>query len=44
MVPVIPGGGNPLFKPAAAQVPLKLIESSTTASGAVILCYEPVKV
>ncbi|MDK4726444.1 dihydrofolate reductase family protein [Rhizobium phaseoli] len=44
VVPVILGAGNPLFKPAAAQVPLKLIESSTTASGAVILRYEPVKV
>lgn len=44
VVPVILGAGNPLFKPAAAQVPLKLIESSTTASGAAILRYEPVKV
>ncbi|ANL32696.1 dihydrofolate reductase family protein [Rhizobium phaseoli] len=44
VVPVILGAGNPLFKPVAPQVPLKLIESSTTASGAVILRYEPVKV
>ncbi|PDT37446.1 riboflavin biosynthesis protein RibD [Rhizobium sp. M10] len=44
VVPVILGGGNPLFKAANAQLPLKLMESSTTASGAVILRYEPVKV
>ncbi|OWV72163.1 riboflavin biosynthesis protein RibD [Rhizobium sp. R634] len=43
VVPVILGGGNPLFKPAEGQVPLKLIESSTTETGAVILRYEPVK-
>lgn len=43
LVPVILGGGNPLFKPAEGQVPLKLLESSTTESGAVILRYEPVK-
>ena len=43
VVPVILGGGNPLFKPAEGQVPLKLIESSTTQGGAVILRYEPVK-
>lgn len=43
LVPVILGGGNSLFKPAESQAPLKLIESSTTQSGAVILRYEPVK-
>ena len=43
LVPVILGGGNPLFKPAEGQVPLKLLESSTTESGAVILRYAPVK-
>ncbi|MBY3596550.1 dihydrofolate reductase family protein [Rhizobium bangladeshense] len=43
VVPVILGGGNPLFKPGQDQVPLKLLESSTTASGALILRYEPVK-
>ncbi|MBY3053235.1 dihydrofolate reductase family protein [Rhizobium laguerreae] len=43
LVPVILGEGNPLFKAAEDQVPLKLIESSTTESGAVILRYEPVK-
>jgi hypothetical protein len=42
-VPVILGGGNPLFKQAEGQVPLKLIKSSTTEGGAVILRYEPVK-
>ncbi|MGO4112972.1 dihydrofolate reductase family protein [Rhizobium ruizarguesonis] len=43
LVPVILGGGNPLFKQAEGKVPLKLIESSTTEGGAVILRYEPVK-
>lgn len=43
LVPVILGGGNPLFKPAEGQIPLKLLESSTTESGAVILRYQPVK-
>ncbi len=40
LVPVILGAGNPHFKGGHAQVPLTLIESSTTKSGAVILRYE----
>ncbi len=44
VVPVILGGGNPLFKRSEAQLPLKLIDSATTQGGAVILRYEPVKV
>ena len=43
LVPVILGGGNPHFKAAKERLPLKLIESSTTKNGAVILRYEPVK-
>jgi dihydrofolate reductase len=43
LVPVILGGGNPHFKPAEAQQPLKLLDSSVTKSGAVILRYEPVR-
>lgn len=43
LVPVILGGGNPLFKPAKDQMPLKLLESSTTETGAVILRYQPVR-
>jgi len=43
LVPVILGGGNPLFKPAKDQLPLKLLESSTTETGAVILRYQPVR-
>ncbi|MBB3315055.1 dihydrofolate reductase [Rhizobium sp. BK181] len=43
LVPVILGGGNPLFKPASQQIPMKLLDSATTKSGAVILRYEPVK-
>jgi dihydrofolate reductase len=42
LVPVVLGGGNPHFKPATAPLPLRLIESSTTAKGAIILRYEPV--
>jgi dihydrofolate reductase len=42
-VPVLLGGGYPLFKPTGEQVALKLIQSSTTESGAVILRYEPIK-
>lgn len=43
LVPVILGGGNPHFKPSEKQVPLKLLDTATTKSGAVILRYEPVK-
>jgi len=43
LVPVILGGGNPLFKPASQQIPMKLLDSATTKSGAVILRYEPVR-
>jgi len=43
LVPVILGGGNPHFKPADTQQPLRLLDSSVTKSGAVILRYEPVK-
>ncbi|WP_028746803.1 dihydrofolate reductase family protein [Rhizobium mesoamericanum] len=43
LVPVILGGGNPHFKPTGRQLPLKLLDTTTTAAGAVILRYEPVK-
>lgn len=43
LVAVILGGDNPHFKPAGRQLPLKLLDSTTTAAGAVILRYEPVK-
>jgi dihydrofolate reductase len=43
LVPVILGGGNPHFKPASAQVPLKLLEAKALKTGGVILRYEPVK-
>ncbi|NTF40846.1 dihydrofolate reductase family protein [Rhizobium rhizogenes] len=43
LVPVILGGGNPHFKPATEQVPLKLLESKALKTGGVILRYEPVK-
>jgi len=41
LVPIILGGGNPHFKPAKQRLPLKLLDSATTAAGAVILRYEP---
>ena len=43
IVPVLLGKGNPLFKTAAGQTPLRLISSATTAKGAVILNYEVAK-
>ncbi len=43
LVPVVLGSGNPHFKPASQQRPLKLIDSSPLKTGAVVLCYEPVE-
>jgi len=43
LVPVILGGGNPHFKPASQQRPLKLLDSTTLKNGAVILRYEPIR-
>lgn len=43
LVPVVLGGGNPHFKPAAEQRPMKLIDSAPLKTGAVILRYEPGK-
>lgn len=43
LVPVILGGGNPHFKPAAEQRPMKLFESRALKTGGVILRYEPTK-
>lgn len=43
LVPVILGGGNPLFKPIAEQTPMKLLEAKPLTTGAVILRYEPAK-
>jgi dihydrofolate reductase len=43
LVPVILGGGNPHFKQASEQVPLKLLEAKPLKTGGVILRYEPVK-
>ncbi|ENN84019.1 hypothetical protein RHSP_70995 [Rhizobium freirei PRF 81] len=41
LVPVVLGGGNPLFKPATEQRPMKLLESKALKTGAVVLRYEP---
>jgi len=41
LVPVVLGAGNPHFKPAADQRPMKLIDSTPLKTGAVILRYEP---
>ncbi len=43
LVPVVLGAGNPHFKPADEQRPMKLIDSRSLKTGAVILRYEPVK-
>jgi dihydrofolate reductase len=42
LVPVVLGGGNPLFKPGIAKMPMKLIEAKTLKTGGVILRYQPV--
>lgn len=41
--PVVAGGGLPLFKNIQEKVVLKLIRTKTLDSGAVMLCYEPVR-
>ncbi|HEY8309903.1 MAG TPA: dihydrofolate reductase family protein, partial [Gemmatimonadaceae bacterium] len=41
IVPVVLGGGIPLFKPSAERLSLRLLESRPLASGGVILRYEP---
>ncbi|NLS18146.1 dihydrofolate reductase [Rhizobium sp. P40RR-XXII] len=43
LVPVVLGSGNPHFKLAAEQRPMKLIDSTPLKTGAVILRYEPAK-
>ena len=43
LVPVVLGSGNPHFKPAGEQIPMKLLESTPLKTGAVILRYEPAK-
>ena len=43
LVPVVLGGGSPLFKPAKEKMPLKLLGAKTLQTGGVILRYEPVK-
>ena len=43
VVPVVLGGGNPLFKPALGRLPMKLLEARPLKSGCVILRYEPSK-
>jgi dihydrofolate reductase len=41
LVPILLGGGNPLFKPMPHNVPLTLLEARALKSGGVILRYEP---
>jgi dihydrofolate reductase len=43
VVPVVLGGGNPLFKPAPDRLPMKLLEARPLKTGCVILRYEPSK-
>ena len=43
VVPVILGGGSPLFKPIPDRLPMKLLEARALESGCVILRYEPSK-
>lgn len=41
VVPVVLGGGTPLFKPSAHRTRMELLDSRALASGAVILRYRP---
>jgi dihydrofolate reductase len=41
LCPVVLGSGKRLFKDGAAKTPLRLIDSTTTKTGAIILSYEP---
>ncbi len=43
VVPVVLGGGNPLFKPAQQRMKMKLIDAKTFANGFVILRYQPAR-
>ena len=43
IVPVILGGGNPLFKTSPNRIKLKLLESKPLKTGGVIVRYEPEK-
>jgi len=39
--PLVLGSGNPLFKPGAGMMKVKLLEARPLASGSVILRYQP---
>lgn len=41
LAPVVLGKGNPLFKPAGRQLPMKLLKTTPLKTGAVILYYQP---
>lgn len=41
VVPVVLGGGTPLFKPSPDRLKMKLLDARPTQSGCVILCYRP---
>ncbi len=43
VVPVLLGGGRPLFKTTGKQLKLKLIDAHSLQTGGVILRYEPVR-
>jgi dihydrofolate reductase len=43
IVPVVLGGGNPLFKPGPDRMKMKLLEAKPLKSGCVILRYQPEK-
>jgi dihydrofolate reductase len=43
VVPVVLGSGNPLFKPGAAPLKLKLLEARPLTTGGVLLFYEPAR-
>ena len=43
MYPVVLGGGKPLFREGLSKVEFKLVDSSTSTTGVVMLTYRPVR-
>lgn len=41
LVPVVLGGGNPLFKPSSEHTKMRLVDTKPLSSGCVILSYRP---
>ena len=44
LVPVVLGGGNPLFKPSPVSMRMKLLEAKQLKTGGVVLFYQPERI